>query len=327
MEQNKCIGTKTSVLIALCNIFDEYSDFIEKLKTLTHSKHSIDQAFILDDISHGKTTIYSRKAHKFYKNNKVIIDKINEYSDIYSFINDSYDENGMLSEESDLGLFYKYMLKNKDKLEQIKSLIQKIKELGFENLCFEEFDEYTSKDYKVYKNLSQNIDITYLDNIKVIPNYRKDIITYITTGSNYKIRISEYRKSITLNSLIFDEKRLPDNISIEDIFDKIVKSGESQKENSLFIKDLIDLSVSIDDLTSEFKSTNRIIEKLDKVESKCELQKALLDIKNSLNELKKISDNYNDDITKNNPDISKEILEKEKELYLCRRTFNDIDID
>ena len=43
------------------------------------------------EISAGKFKIGARKAKKFYKKNKSVIDTINKYSNITRFINDNYD--------------------------------------------------------------------------------------------------------------------------------------------------------------------------------------------------------------------------------------------
>lgn len=53
----------------------------------------------------------------------------------------------------------------------------------------------------------------------------------------------------------------------------------------------------------------------------------LSNIKASIEKLKNISIEYNSSISKENPDITSETLQTEKELYLARELWASIDID
>ena len=334
MEKKKTIEAYISHIIALYHILDNYSEFIQNLSSLISTKYNRDTIYNLYKISKGKFVVGSRKIKRFYQENKTVVDTINKYSDILSFINLNYDYQGNLSENSSLEFFYQYLSSHKDELNQILSVLEKLKELGFNEFKFDEDANFACNEYAIDTCINRNIDINYLDNIQVVPNYQNNVVKYRTTGSNYCIiaktsfgKLCAYEKTITLNSLIFDVKRLPETITKENIFDKLVSLKEEQKENCSTIKNSIDLSISIDDLRNQFDSTNRIIEGLNSVDSKDGLQDVLLKIKEYIDKLQTISTEYDDSISQGYSSITKEKLEKEKQLYLKRRYWDSIDID
>ena len=331
-KQNKTISVEVNNLIALCNILNDYTKFTQNLKELIKNNNSRNIAFILYKISKGEFVFSSRKEKKFYKDNKSVIDTINKYSNIQN-ITINY-----LTEENSLDFFYKYIKKHQDNLERILSVLEKIEELGFDKLEFDEENDFTNTIYEIDTRSYIN-DISYLDNIEIVPNYENNIVEYKTTGSNYKIDVHlrfnkiqeyKYRKTIIVNSLLFDPKRLPEEITEETIYDKIVSLKKKEQESCNKIRSSVDLSISIDDLYTQFENINKIIEQLNNEENKeqlPELRELLLEFKNNLNQLQKISSEYNERIIKENPNITKEMLKKEKKKYLKRRDWASIDID
>lgn len=314
-KENKTISVEVNDLIAICHILNDYTKFTQNLKELIKNNNSRNIAFILYKISKDEFVFSSRKEKKFYKDNKSVIDTINKYSNIQN-ITINY-----LTEENSLDFFYKYIKKHQDNLERILSVLEKIKKLGFDNLEFDEEKDFTNTIYEIDTSSYIN-DISYLDNIEIVPNYENNIVEYKTTGSNYKIdtqltfnTIEEYRKSIVVNSLLFDPKRLPEEITKETIYDIIVSLKKKEKKKCNKIRNSVDLSISIDDLYTQIKNINKIIEQLNNEENKeqlHELREILLEFKNNLNQLQKISSKYNESILKENPNITKDMLKKKR---------------
>lgn len=309
-------------LMALCNILEEFEEFSQKIAKFISVKNNMDLIYKLGDVSRGKFCFPARGVKKFYQENKEVIDIINRYSSIERFI---------CSDR--LEFFYQYILKNKEKLDQIISLLQKISELGFQKLELNEDLDFTASEYKIYSEFDDNFSITYLDNIEVLPNY-ESCVKYKTTGSNYRMDLqtlplgfSKYGGEITVNSLLFDSRRLPEKITKESIFDQILKLKSDQKEKCTSIRNSVDLSVSILDLDAQLNETNRTINKLDGVKSKSELLEVLSNIKEDVEKLKTMSIEYDSNILKETPSIRRETLEEEKQLYLKKRFWSRIDID
>lgn len=334
MEEKKAVETNIGNLIALCHILDNYDEFSKNLTSLISTKDNREDIYNLYQISKkGRFIIGSRKAKRFYQENKSVIDIINKYTDIMSFINFNYDWQENLRNDSSLEIFYQYLSSHKDELGQILSVLEKLKELKFDNLKFDEGADFTHNEYAIYTCINRNIDIIYLDNMEVIPNYENNIVKYKTVGSNYCIiartsfgKLGSYGTKVILNSLIFDINRLPEAITKEHIFDKLISLKDSKKEDCATIRNSVDLNISVNDLQSQFDFTNRTIEGLDKIESKSELQEILLKIKDYLDKLQTISTKYDDSVSQDTSSITKEVIKKEKQLYLERRYTTSMDI-
>ena len=185
MEKNSH-SLDTNNMIALCHIFEEFKEFENKLLQIISSKYNRDFVFQLWEISKGKFKIGARKAKKFYSENKDIIDIINKYSTLPTFVNLNYDYNG--KPNGDLQFFYGYLLKHKEEISKILLLIEKIKELGFINFELEEDLDFTKEIYSAYSSFRDNFRIIYAANLQAIPNY-VDNIKYRTLDSNYKMEL------------------------------------------------------------------------------------------------------------------------------------------
>lgn len=338
MEKEKTpISVHVNNLIALCHILNDYDEFTKNLTRLIKVKHkdNTDIVYNLYKISKGQVVIGSKKVKKFYQNNKSVIDTINKFSSISEFITHNYDWHGNLREKPGVDFFYKYITSHQKDLERILSLLEQINKLGFDRLEFNEELDFTNNEYKIYTRFNDNFRISYLDNIEAVPNYRSDVVEYKTTGSNYEIvahvsfsDLSKYdEKEIIVNSLLFDYKRLPEDITKEFTFDRIVSLKKEQQEDCDSIRNSVDLSIGVDDLYSQFGTTSRIIERLKNVESKEQLREILLGIKSYLDQLKSISSKYDDSVAQSDSPITREKLQEEKQLYLKRRYWASIDID
>ena len=331
MEGKEAIEAKVNILIALYHILDGYSEFTKNLISFITTKNNKNDVWDLYKITHGEFVVGAIKTKKFYQKNKDVIDTINKYSSIWDFILYNYDDQGNVRKDSFVDYFYQYFLAHKNELDKILSILEKLKELGFDRFRFDEDADFTDKECTISTHFNSNSNINYLDNIQVVPNYQNDVVRYKTTGSNYNMNIKVflgrfgYEKTITLNSLVFDVKRLPESISKESIFDRIISLKGEQKESCAAIKNSVDLSIGVDDLQSQFESTSQIIDRLDDIKDKDELHEVLSHIKEEIDKLQTISKAYNDTVSKDDSSITKEQLQKEKKRYLARRNSTNFD--
>jgi len=169
-----------------------------------------------------------------------------------------------------------------------------------------------------------------LDNIEVIPTYNNSPIRYKTTDSCYCMRVGisdygndrelkDYDRRIELNSLIFDPNRLPNEITFESTAGVIKKIADDSKQESKVIKELVDVSVAIDDLVIQYNEIERIIESVENVDNREELQKILNNILEEIKRLKSTSSSFRQDAISDFENLSEEKIEEEKQKYLIRR--------
>lgn len=318
-------------MITLCHILDEFKAFEERLLPIISPEYNRDFVFQLWDISRGKFTLGAIKARKFYRENKSIIDIINDHSNVPTFINQGYGYHG--EPEDNLQFFYQYLMEHRSKVDQIIAILQKIKALGFSSLEFNESLDFTSEQYKAYSTFDNNTRITYVDNIEGIPHY-ESYIKYRTRSSNYKMELGvgyqefyQYNRTIILNSLTFNPNRLPEKIDKETIFEPISKLKEDQVIKSIPIRNSVDIGVSIYDLELRLGYTTNTISKLEGVQNKKELLEILVNMKQEIDNLKILSEQYDSSVAESNPSITPQVLSQEKTLYLRKREWEQYDID
>ena len=336
MSKEQKYVTKVEDLIALCHILDDYKEFIESLSKLLAKKNiTTDIAQNLSRISHGeKLPLIARKEKKFYEEHKEVIDTINKYTDIASFIYSNFKWPGTFSEERGLNFFYDYITSNIEEIDNILAVLNRLKELGFRDITFAPSNKFTDEEYMLYSNTYRNFQVEYLDNIEVIPNYTNDEVRYKTTGSNYKItarsidgNISKEQVSIILNSLIFDYKRLPSKIDKEAILDPIVFKKIVKRTSCVQLKNSVDLRVNVEDLKRQFSKSKETIQFLTEINSHKELIKLLNEINEKIERLNELSDEYDENISKENQELPLEFLNEEKKEYVLRRKLRKIDLD
>lgn len=325
-EEDNARKMRVNDMIALCHVFDDYDIFNTRLLEFISSKCNRNDVYNLYRVSHSETVIGAKKAKKFYRENKSVIDEINQYTSISDFINSNYYVDGSLRENSCLDFLCQYLNLHKDEMPNILLVLQKIEKLGFRELLFDEKLDFTSTKYEICIDVYDNYDYVYLDNMQALSNYQDNIVEYKTNESNYRIVIKQlwlkyplYDSKIAVNSLVFDSSRLPDKVSKESIFDKIVGLKEEQKDNCTAIQNSVDLSVGVDDLYSQFSLTRKIVEELKNFENKEEARQILLKMNTCLDELQTLSTQYDDSISQDDSVITKEQLKKEKTKYLERR--------
>ena len=224
MEKNYKVEINN--IIALCHIIDNFKEFEKNLLPIISPKYNRNFVFKLCDISQNKFKIGAKKAKKFYNENKQVIDTINKYSNVPTFINLNYDYYG--KSNGNLEFFYEYISNHTEEIPNILKLLEKLKELGFSTFIFNENLDFTKETYFSEQRFSRNFNFTYVANPEIRPNYF-DHISYKTSDSNYKIdlkinvdEISKYGNKITLNSLLFDPNTLPEKLDKKHTFDPLL---------------------------------------------------------------------------------------------------------
>jgi len=316
---NYFIHTKS--LITLCKIIDDFEQFEKKLKSVMSVKYNYDFVIQLMKLSRGKFFIGGTKAKKFYNENKDILNTISKYGYIYDFILSYWD--------GDLMYFYNYILNHKDNLDNILAVLEKIDAIGFSYIEFNNNLDFTNEIHEFDVNPGWS-KVIYLDNLVAIPKYYSSVIHYKTSNSNYKIIVEKsYNKiskeKIILNDLTFDSNRLPNAITKEEIFDKIIALKDEKQQEYSQISDSVNLSVGIHDLYEIFNKINSKINNTENVERKEELIELLHNIKDAISKMQSISDEYNKQISSTSDYISEELLSSEKDAYIRARHMSSID--
>jgi len=325
-------------VIALCHMLDNFKEFNEKLMPIICSKNNRNFEYKLLEISKGKFINGSRNVKKFYNENKRVIDTINNYSDIKCFIRNNYiwpRWYGIQYEEMGINFFYEYLLSHKEDLSKILKVLGKLKELGFTEFEFNEELDFTKETYSVYPTVCDNYHLTYVANPQVIPNYASHI-NFTTADSNYKMEldvsnysyskpyISECCREIVLNSLLFNPSTLPEKIDIEHTHGQLVRLKNEQKENEDTIRNSVNLDMNISVLESALWYMDGMIKKFDDVENKQQLLEVLSSIKDGVEQLRNLSNEYNNSISEKNELLTPEYLQNEKKLLLERREWSRI---
>lgn len=331
----RIIGTNN--IIALCHIIDEYEEFERNLQTEIQHKYDCDFVDQLEQITHDEIAIGALQATKFYRQNKEIIDTINQYTTIASFINSNYSFPTFSFPERQydgkLQFFYQYILKNKENINQILAVLEKLKDLGFKFFAFAEELDFTKVSYYLPILPTVNNEFTYFANPEIIASYR-NAVEYKTSNSSYKMDltivgkdISKYGTKITLNSLLFNPDTLPQKLDLENTYYHILKLKKEQQAITSTLNTAVSLETSILDLKTQLRSTTRIINNLNDVTNKEQFLVALQNIKQEIEKLKYLNTQYNEILLAQEPLLNPEILAKQKDLYLRRREWQDLDID
>ncbi len=306
----------TENLVALCHIIDEYPQFREDLKLILNKKNIYKSICTLAKVSHREIIMGKKAEKKVYTNNKEIIEKINTDSNVWDFVNDI----------KAVDYYYDYLNAHKKDLNTILTVINKIHELGIRTITLNPNKDFTKEIYKIdncgyaYLNF-----FAFVDNLKIIPAHQTQEIKYVTSNSPYKIDINLLHEcsEITLNTLIFNADTLPKELNYEETLNKINDLNALVTKENNQVTNSVNLQVGIDDLEKWIEQMEHDFNKDNMLDEKIQIQKSLLNIKKSLLELKQASDNYLEKITKDNKQITPDLIKNEKDEYVRRRSINN----
>lgn len=226
--KNTVCENYTKNIIALCYILDSFEEFSERLKNAIPTKYNRNFISDLYDISMGKIN-FSLKTRRFYKENKTVIDTINKYSNLLLYTNFSYDGQDYLENEESLRFFHKYIMEHRGDLETILRVLNKIEQLKIDEIKLDKHMDFSKEEYELHYWKSENYRYVLLNNLVLVPSGETDLIRYKSTNSDYKIVASrgackssyldaQMASQITLNSLIFNPDKLPNDASVDEIY-------------------------------------------------------------------------------------------------------------
>ena len=207
---------------------------------------------------------------------------------------------------------------------KILSVLNKINNIKVGSIKLDEGVDFTKEEYRLYTWYPDNLELSLLDNMDVIPSYDSFEVKYRTTGSNYKITMnsrfgkldSYINTQITLNSLTFDPNEIPNYVSAKEVFRKIFELRDQKSEEYSTIKNLVDLNMSIEELYSVYVSVSKKIENLDESENKENFIELLKVIKDAIIRMQTINEQMDSDAVSSSL-VSKETLDKEKQI--CKK--------
>lgn len=313
---------KTNSLIALCEI-KNYNEFCHDLEDLVKSKKNL--IYKIYDMMQYDSFFGKKKYKNFLIKYQDTIEIMKKYDCLCNMIIFKYNSYGEPNEKSYENYFYNYISMHKENIGAIKRLALKIKKLGFDTIIYnEEKKEYDSY---IFKNDLYG-EFKYFENIKILPTYNQDIIKYKTDNScycmtfkinNFDETISKNNRIIELNSLTFNPNKLPNMITNESTIENIKKLANENKDSITF-NNLINMSISTDDLISQYEYTKKLFEAMENTSNKEKLNKILNSLSIKLKNLKLISKQIEDDIITNN-EFDEQKIEKGKRLRLAERNF------
>lgn len=319
LKDNKLSDFTISIndCIALCNVIDEFDIFMENLKDFSKGNFGYRKLKNLYNFAKDEEYLALRNVKSFYKNNKVVLDTIHQYTYLSNFLLIYFDpKKGEFNRE--IIQMYEYIKNNKDDKDKILAVLDKLSSLNFEYIVFAENETFD----EVYEYAKYDPSYYYFvdGKVEVIPSLEG--FKYKTTGANYEIEFATipfHRAKITLNNLVFDSNLLPASLKDDDTMKKIVDLKDEKEESYKVLSDSVKIDYNLDKM-------NLAIEKIDEIilnihnsvylkDAKIKIGKA----KEVISDLKWFLENYEVDLVEQGL-IEKEILEVEKKVYNKRNS-------
>lgn len=306
-------------LLALIEIINEYEQFEEDLLDLLGDTHNVDTLSKIRRLSHKERGIYPKAVKEFCKKYKDVLGRINQYTNIQSFVYHLTDIN------TDTNIC-KYLIKNVDSIETIKEVVLRLRKIGISEIEFNENLDFTKNTYHFWKWLADNSTIKFVDNITVIPEYPYGKITYVTTDSPFELTYDCFGNTIStvynkakFNSLVFDPNRLPENTSKEEITNPILEAKDKVEPDYTAIKNIIDLRLIEKELLSKLNKLEKVLEDSKLLANKENLKVSLEEIRTQIINIQRTIKAYEDEIIARNGYVTEEVLDKEEKAYERRK--------
>lgn len=280
-------------IMGLCIIFNEYKQFSHSIQILNNG--SLDDIENLLSLLRGENISVSFEVENFYHNNSEAIKKLESRlskDDLIHFILLLYSTFKIIDN------FYNYILKHKIDINKLYKLLERIKNLGFEEFDFCENADFSHEINNISEDLKRNLIINHLENIQVIPSYPGNI-AYYSEGSSYLITlsptdISSFRPSIKLNNLEFDPNCLPDKLDVKEFFSKLLMENQRYNGGINAIKYCKDFDNPISNLQLTINKLNELKNRVDSEETKDRLTTLLKVLEEEFSRLIGIKNGYID---------------------------------
>lgn len=327
---------KINELKALCKL-EKYDKLIEDFKIAVKNDKDKYPFYSTLNIINGKKSCGHKHVKKFISTHKSEIEIIKKHKCKWDLLIEQLKIDTL---NLSVITFFKYINEHKDKIDSIEKLIDKMSNLGIEEITLYHGSEFDDEIHKIdtsnyYDLISEKF--VYLENIEIIPNYYDNVIKYKTTGSNYYLPLEcnfkekkvkrPYTFAIDVNNLLFDPSLLPSEINYETTIEKIIDLYSKSNVDRNILKDCVDMNVGIEDLIESLENTLKKCELTSDEGSKKQLKDKLIMIKNEIKNLQVIGQNVEGSLINKSDSLTHENIEEEKKLYLKRRYESYFDLD
>jgi len=311
---------RVDVLMVLCHILDDFEAFrsSEDIKSF-----SFDYTLV-DEISRTGSKFLCGPINKFCKRNKKVLDIINKYMGFAYFMNDTFDL-GSHTFRGEVNYFYNYLVAHRDSLDSIISLLEKMQKLGILKICCDDSVDFKNEKNSICIRFSGNDSLDYFENMKAVPNSTDDRVSYITTGSKYKIRVSLGKfPIITVNDLLFDSSLLPDSIDSHRLFDEIMKLGTAVQADNQNLISYVDAATVITELKLKYYDLMKIFNAREREnpENREALRNLLSEFLKVVERISEINSSYGRSIVEGSKNLTPELLEEDLIYTLNNRAEN-----
>lgn len=338
------IKLKTTDALILLKHYDQLPEFLEDLNLYLLKNSTFfgfaDYEFrlkkIMDAAVKNKSVLYP-SAGKFYEDHKEIIDSINEIDNFFAFIIrnvELYSKEKLTWMPNAEKLMF-YVAEHKDQRENMIGVINKLQELEFDNFTLDITRNFANE-------LNDFTQLTEERSFSTTPIYAKMIakathhgICYQTQDSPYRIDLNYFfnnkkrepnSQEITLNSLTFDSKLLPDSLDktyIQGVItgtvtDK-VKMAQSQ------INALVNAKVAVLDMNDAMRRLSTTIAQLNSEKASL-LQDKVAEMNRQVNAFGNDYSSYEQRVIKESQ-VAPEQLQEGVTNVLSKRRLSMIDID
>lgn len=300
---------RVDVLMVLCHILDDFEAFrsSEDIKNF-----SFDYTLV-EDISRNGSKLLCGQANAFCKRNKNVLDIIDTYMGFAYFMDDTFDL-GSHTFRDEVNYFYNYLVAHRDSLDSIISLLEKMQELGILKICCDDSVDFKNEKNSICIRFSGNDSLNYFENMKAVPSSIVDRVSYITTGSKYKIRVSLGGfPIITVNDLLFDGSLLPDSVDPHRLFDEIRKLETAVQDDNQKLISYVDAATVITELNLKYYDLKEIFDAREREnpENREALRNLLSEFLEVANRISEINSSYGRSIVEGSENLTPELLEED----------------
>ena len=322
-EQILIIETKN--LIGLSFIIDEYDDFCRDYRNLLVRNHNaLNVIATIKSLIEGPKRFVDKRIKEFYNKYATQINSINNHVKFVEFMYNNFNDLGDPSGYSKQ--FHDYLVANRQDAYRVLDLLFRFDKIGIKLIEFSEAFDFTQEVYEMNVDFHKNRDILYVDNIKIVPAYSKETVKYTTSNSAYEIEVAPssdrtevYTPRVKVNTLLIDVDRLPSKITKENTYDEIMKLSKTIEPESQAIRNSVDFNLGLFDAEKAYHTLMNVSREIDGVTNKQELLDSLKKVREGIDILSKVSNEYDNRVVQKNDHISHALLDAEKSNQLTKR--------
>ena len=310
---------RVDVLMVLCHILDDFEDF----RSSEYIKSLIFDYNLVEDISRNGSKLLCGPANVFCKRHKNVLDIINKYMGFANFMKVTFSL-GSHTFIGEVNCFYNYLVAHRDSLDSIISLLEKMQELGISEICCDDSVDFKNEKNSICISFSGNDSLNYFENMKAVPSSTVDRVSYITTGSKYKIRVLGEYPIITVNDLLFDGSLLPDSIDPQRLFDEIMKLRTAVQGDNQRLISYVDAATVITELNLKYYDLKKIFgaRERENPENREALRNLLSEFLEVVKGISEINSSYGRSIVEGSENLTPELLEEDLIYTLNKRAEN-----